>query len=353
MRRLSMKIAFGAATVAMVAVLAWTFAARSQKGGEKREKEQSKQTAMRAGEPSVTLDSETQAHLGIRVTTLLRSSHREEVFAPATVLSAQELIDLRNSYLAATAKMQKTRLSVDVSQKEYDRLHALYQDNQNTSQRSLQAAEATLRSNEVDVQAAEQELRFVEGTARQRWGDVVATWLSKGSPHFDPLFQQSGFLIQVTLPANERVSPEQSVTLETSPGELVPAEFVSRFPRVDPRIQGLSLLYLTTSRDGLSPGMNLTARLPVGARASGVVVQESAVVWWQGKGWAYVQVDRNVFVRREVPTQLAVPKGWFVARGFAPGEKVVVTGAQALLSAELRPQAPAEEKERGERKEKD
>lgn len=353
MRRLSMWIGFGAATVAMVAVLGWTFAAPSQEGAEKREKEQPKQAAPRAGEASVTLDSETQAHLGIRVTSLSGSSHREEVRAPATVLSAQELIDLRNNYLAAATKVHKARLSVDLSQKEYDRLRALYQDNQNTSQKSLQAAEATLRLNEVDVQAAEQEMRFVESTARQRWGDVVATWLSKGSPHFDPLLRQSVFFIQVTLPANERVSPPQSATLEASPGELVPAELVSSFPRVDPRIQGLSLLYLTTARDGLSPGMNLTARLPVGARASGVVVQESAVVWWQGKGWAYVQVGRNVFVRREVPTQLAVPKGWFVARGFAPGERVVVTGAQALLSAELRPQTPAEEKKRGEREEKD
>jgi multidrug efflux pump subunit AcrA (membrane-fusion protein) len=346
-----MKVTLGLVIVVVSAVVAWTFVARSQ---EREEEQEKMQPGHKTGPANgVTLDVDTQSRLGIHLASLTRSSHRSEFGAPAVVLSAQDLIDLRNSYLNARAKADKGRLNMDASQREYDRIKALYQDNQNASQKSLQAAEVALRSNEVDLQSAEQELRLIEDTASQRWGDVVASWLEKGSPHFDLLLQQTEFLVQVTLPTDDRLSAPQQATLEASQGQRVSAELVSRFPRVDSSIQGRSFLYLTRARDWLLPGVTLTARLPAGKALSGVTIPESAVVWWQGKAWAYVQTASDHFERREVPTDAAVPNGWFVANGFSGGEKVVVTGAQALLSAELRPQAAAEGNEGAEGEEKE
>jgi len=58
---------------------------------------------------------------------------------------------------------------------------------------------------------------------------------------------------------------------------------------------------------------------------SKVVVPSSAVVWHEGKPWVYVQMSPNTFVRRE--------------RGNARvGERVVVTGAEILLSEEIKSQ---------------
>jgi hypothetical protein len=50
---------------------------------------------------------------------------------------------------------------------------------------------------------------------------------------------------------------------------------------------------------------------------------------------AYVQVDEGVFSRRVVGLEQPTKDGWFVTDGLAPGESVVVSGAQQLLSTEL------------------
>ena len=67
----------------------------------------------------------------------------------------------------------------------------------------------------------------------------------------------------------------------------------------------------------------------------GLIVPTSAVVWSEGKAWVYQQTAADHFTRRAVPTDIPVEKGFFVAEGFSPGDKLVTRGAQALLSEEL------------------
>jgi len=61
------------------------------------------------------------------------------------------------------------------------------------------------------------------------------------------------------------------------------------------------------------------------------------VVWRQGKSWVYLQSAPDRFVRRELPPAMAIDQGWFVPGGFQ-GARLVVRGAQSLLSEELRAQ---------------
>jgi multidrug efflux pump subunit AcrA (membrane-fusion protein) len=77
----------------------------------------------------------------------------------------------------------------------------------------------------------------------------------------------------------------------------------------------------------------LTALLELpGDALPGVVIPRAAVVRSEGRGWAFVQTGDDTFTRREVALTRPTSDGWFVAEGFKPGEKVVVTGAQVLLS---------------------
>jgi len=49
----------------------------------------------------------------------------------------------------------------------------------------------------------------------------------------------------------------------------------------------------------------------------------------------YAQTSEDGFVRRAVRLDRPTREGWFVANGLAAGDRLVVTGAQQLLSAEL------------------
>ncbi len=106
------------------------------------------------GQTVITLDPKTQSRAGIIVGPLKAMTSRERITAPAVVLSAQELIGRRNNYVSGLARLEKARANVDVSQQEFNRLKALYQDNQNASQKALECAQGALRSDQAEVRAA-------------------------------------------------------------------------------------------------------------------------------------------------------------------------------------------------------
>jgi hypothetical protein len=288
------------------------------------------------GQTVLTLDAETQARAGIEVCSLERISTSGKITAPATVLSAQDLVGLRNNYVAASTELEKARANADVARKEYERLKVLYEEGQNTSQKSLESAEATLRSNEADVRAAGQALSLSGDAVRQSWGNGVAQWVTEDAPELRRVLDQSDLLVQVTLAADEVQAAPHALVLEFSGSMRAQATLISAFPRVDSRIQGLSFLYVAPNHPGLAPGSTLTARLAAGPTSRGVLVPEQGVVWWQGKAWVYQQTAPDRFVRRALSTETPVPSGFVVAKGFDSGEKIVLNGAQSLLSEEFR-----------------
>lgn len=104
---------------------------------------------------------------------------------------------------------------------------------------------------------------------------------------------------------------------------------------------------------GARPGTPIVAMLrDARSSAQGVLVPSDAVVQWQALAWAYIEHGRGRYVRRRVDTSHPVPGGWLVTRtpapgqprdpwALAPGDTVVVRGAQILLSEEFRAHAPA------------
>lgn len=325
------------------ALLIWAFIEGRKELATEQERERPVKSASRVsiqdGESIVTLDPATQIRSGIIVTPLEPVSHHGELRAYGMVLQPQDLIDLRNSYTVAEAQLEKAQAGLEVSRKTYERLKALRENNRNISDKALQAAEATWRSDEAEARAVEQALRALEDAARQRWGEVITRWLFDGSSAFDRLMQQQDVLIQITLPSGAQIaSAPQSARVQAVTGTLTSATLLSPSPRTDPRIQGMSFFYLAPAQTGLLPGMNVIAYLPVGPKVSGVIVPDSAVVWWQGKAWVYVQKDTGPFARREIPTDRPVQNGWFIEKGFSAGDRLVTSGAQLLLSEEFRAQ---------------
>ena len=62
------------------------------------------------------------------------------------------------------------------------------------------------------------------------------------------------------------------------------------------------------------------------------------MVRFLGKAWVYCQLSADRFARREIPATQPTDDGWFVPSGVKVGERVVASGAQLLLSEELKSQ---------------
>ena len=311
---------------------------RPNNSAEDRQVDQKKapaQISIENGDAILALDTATQSRLGLQVATLTATVTRAEVTSPAVVLPIQDLATFRNSYIATQTQLQKSRVELDVAGKEYTRLKALFEQDHNISEKSLQSAEGALKANEADEHAGEQQLNLQQSMVRQEWGSVASQWALEDSAEFQRLLDQRDVLVQVTMPVDATFGVPKTISLEITGTTLIGASFVSQFPRVDPRIQGRSFLYVAPAARALSPGMNMVARLSVGAQMKGLIVPASSVVWSEGRAWAYQQTASEQFTRRVVPTEVPVERGFFVAQGFSPGDKVVTRGAQSLLSEEM------------------
>jgi len=341
----TLKRVFGMVAVLVMTVIMIRMFAQVRKNPSARDEEEEEEeeaikspsrVSVQNGQTVITLDPESQSNIGITVASLKAITAREQVTAPAVILSAQELVNARNSYVAALARLEKARADVEVAQQESERLKALYQDNQNGSQKALQLAQGTLRSNQADALAARQDLALQAAALRQSWGGVIAKWMVDDPPPLDRVFNQHDFLVQVTVAAGIASAAPETIRLELPGSGDTQAELISPFPRVDPRIQGTSFLYIAQNHIGLAPGLNLAARLPVGRLMRGVLVPQQAVVWCQGNAWVYQQTTPDRFVRRRVPDEMPLANGGLISEGFSPGDRIVTAGAQALLSEESR-----------------
>ena len=301
---------------------------------EQAEKAEARQAGI-TGEGVVVLDSVAQARAGLRVLPLTAVSAREQVRAYGTVVDLRALADLANQYAAAKAAAERAEANVGVARHEAERVRTLYQDDRNASAKALDAAEGTLRTTEAAARAAARSVQTLGAMAAQDWGPVVSRWLIDGTPAFARLLRQEDVLVHVTLaPDASMTSPPATVRLEARDGQPVAARYVSRSSRTDPRIQGLSFFYVAPARgSGLLSGMNVTAYLAAGPQARGTLVPSSAVVWWQGRAWVYLADGRHRFGRRTITTDAPVTGGFLVA-DLPPTARVVVRGAQMLLSEE-------------------
>jgi hypothetical protein len=90
----------------------------------------------------IVLDTATQERSGIRAEPLSVTEHQTEAMGYGTVLDLQPLIDLRTRFASAQADAASANAIVAASRQEFERNRVLYQDNQNTSLKALQATRA-------------------------------------------------------------------------------------------------------------------------------------------------------------------------------------------------------------------
>ncbi len=303
------------------------------------------------GQSVVTLDAETQQRIGLKAAPPKSSTISPEIKGYGRVLDPAPLA-------ALVAELDSARAGSMASQKEFERLKLLREQN-NASERALQAAESSAQRDQILVESVRTRLISAWGAALGKRTDL--------NNLVESLAPMASVLVRIDLRAGEelpaapgraRIVPmgaedklgngnstsvgRQENGNSPSPYPLpggeggIEAELVGPASSVDPQIQGQGFLYLVKSNSSrLTPGMALSGYLPLpGEPLKGSVVPDSAVVRFSGHGWIYVQTGDQTFTRREIALDRRMEEGWFVSGGFSNNERVVISGAQALLSEE-------------------
>lgn len=331
------------AATGLGALLVWGFIAGRGEAALEAQRERPVKAPLRVsthnGEPVITLDAETQQRSGIETTALKAAPFQKQVRAYGMVLDVARLTDLSNNYANAKAQLQTAQAKLTASKAAFIRAQDLYQHNQTVSEAQFQTAEAAFHTDEAGLASAEAQVHTLVATAHQEWGPVLGKALLDGSPMVARLIERQDFLLQITLPPGISLStPPSTAFLQADKKNRAEMTFVSPATRTDPKIQGVSLFYITAAGSGVLPGMNVLAYLPSGTTADGIVVPAASIVWWQDRAWAYRRTSPNTFTRVEIATDLPTSDGGYIVKDFPNDAAVVTRGAQLLLSEEFRAQ---------------
>ena len=335
--------------VVIIGGAVWSYFVRhafadSDEDQDQQSMQRSSHVSVKGGKTVLKFNRADQQANGISVLTLSSSQNRLTIQGTGTVLPVQPFLDLKTSYNTAQMDLTKARAIAQASQAEYSRLMKLNQDGGNASAKSVEAARATAESDAATLRNAEQSLALLKDSVQVRWNGDITRWLERDSPQFNAVLAEGVFLLQVA-PAGMPMwtKPPAEIEVGLPDGRRAPARLWSALPQVDPRLQTPNFLYGIAPHPGILPGSNLSVFLPTGPAQRGVVVPNSAVVWWEGRAWCYIEQLPGEFIRQEVNTSNPVAEGWFVTGGIPAGARVATAGAQTLLSTEFRPQLQMDE----------
>jgi hypothetical protein len=245
------------------------------------------------------------------------------------VLDPAQLSTAVANFIAASA-------TANASQKELARLKKLVEQT-NASPRDLESAQATAARDSVQADSAR--AQFVAA-----WGQAIAD--RDDLPEFvQSLAAAKSALVRLDLPAGEMLQTAPTGARVTGLGDetnSTEVSYLNAIPTVNPQTQERSFLFLLKPNSArLIAGEAVTGWLEIsGTPVSGSVVPADAVVRADSHDWIYAQTAGDSFTRKEIATDHSVAGGWFITNAIAPGEKLVVAGAQQLLSTELVSQSP-------------
>jgi hypothetical protein len=325
------KIIFGIlAGLVVGAAAAWTFLKHHDTGdaAEPRKEESHEESlVVRTNDLTfVKLEKKHRELAGLKTAPLEAATLKPEVKAFGRVLDPAPLA-------AALAEIASARVALESSMREFNRLKVLHGQDQNVSTRVLDSAETAARRDQLLVQTAELKLLTA-------WGKPIAS--QPDLPAFvHALATLEAALVRVDVPLGEtlRTPPVTTrIAAIAAPESPADAQFLGPAVSTDPQTQAQGFLFLLKNA-ALAPSSAVVAWLGAGGEEEkGVIVPRGALVRHQGDAFIYVEVSDELFERREVALEHPTDQGWFIDEGFKPGQRIVVVGAQQLLSAERKGQ---------------
>ena len=284
---------------------------------------------------TVTLETEKWKAIGVEMGEPEKAELAPRRVAFGRVLDPTPLVTLDSDLAAAEAALSASRA-------EYERSQKLLAGGQNTSMKAVETAEAAFRADEIKA----------DGIRRQglmQWGSVAGDDTKARRNFVEALVRGEAALVRVDLLPGDALSDlPKAAKLLVMGREATPIETAKITPAADAdaktQAQGF-ILRVDNPPFALRPGMALTAWLELAEKPrTGFTLLRSAVLRHDGRTWVFVQEEEEKFVRKPVVLDSPMEKGWFISGedgGIKADDLLVVTGAQALLSEEMKASAGA------------
>ena len=295
------------------------------------------QTTTTEGQTRVLVPPAAQQAGALETRVLAAASVRQEVQAMANVIALQPLIDQRRSVITATLDARRAGLAAAAADLEARRLGLLNADGKLVSDRALEVARTAAATEAANVATARSQVALATASLTSQFGPVIAGWLIRGAAPLDRLVSGRIVLLQIAPISAKAVGARPAdVELQLPDGSRIRATIISAAAQADPKFQTQSYYATAPADPALVPGAAIAAVLPSGEITRGVAVPEAAIVRADGQAYVYVAIATDQFARRAVVTDTPIAEGWLVRSGLAPGTRVVVRGAQLLLSQEAK-----------------
>ena len=289
---------------------------------------------------TVNLDEQQLKNSGIKTQKLLESQFTPELIAYGSVLNIQSLLEIQNQLGMVNATYLSAKADFSQALHALKRLQNLHQ-NKAISTRRLQKQQAIWRSSKTQLDTARLQKKTLQQTFRLNWGEK----LSSNNNHIASITSGQQVLLSVSLPANKTLPQGTEMIFVHQSGDrkkAIAAKFISAALQADQLSQGESYFFLAANT-GLRAGMRVTAWIPQPSKITGAIIPETALLWYLGQSFVYLETQPHLFTRYAISVPVKSPTGFFVQDPGLVGKKIVVTGAQTLLSEEFRSQIPDED----------
>ena len=331
-------------TCVIVLALGWTLWIGVRKQKEKPQSEEAaadgapKEEEAKPQDFTVKLEKEKWQALDIEKGEPEKTELKPQRIAFGRVLDPTPIVTLDGDLAAAEAALAASRA-------QYERSQELFKNGENLARKAFETSEAQFRADQIKADG-------LRRSAQLAWGAAFSALDAKARREFvERLVVGESALIRVDiLPGDALAEQPKSARVLVLGREEQPIETQNITPAADVDVQTQAqgfILRVDRPAFPLRPGMALTAwlELPQKPRA-GFAVPRSAVLRHDGRAWVYVQEEEEKFARKPVTldTPLDGDKGWFVAEGggIKADDLLVITGAQSLLSEELKAQGGGE-----------
>lgn len=290
-----------------------------------------------------TLSAVADIRPGARVT----RGTRLMTLAPLTSSDRDQSIEARRGVEAAQADVDTARLRLQ-------RLEQLLKDGA-ASVRSVEEARGQLQVNEAALKAARERLAAVSQGPVGPGGEIAISAPLDGvvqaisaaqgqtvaaSAPLLQIAQVTTLWVRVPVFAGDldEIDASQPAAVKRLGGtESRLARPVTAPFKADPGAASIDLFYeLPSSGVTLRPGERVMIELALRTTQEGLVVPEASLLYdIHGDAWVYEDLGGNAYARRRVQVARHAGDRAVIARGIAPGAKVVTAGAAELFGTEF------------------